>query len=245
MVHYNNSNHMKIEKDIIGHALTDYYFHKEENVILIHSPDFEEDEIPVSWYFRSFDQMPGIEKTAMSLCKGEILDLGAGAGSHSLYLKSAGKKVTAADISEGACKVMKERGIEKVWKGDIYSIPQKPYDTVLMMMNGIGITGTINGLEDFLDYLPKIVAGKGQLIFDSSNLIYLFQNDEGIAQIDLNERYYGEIDFQMEYKNQKGDHFQWLYVDFDTISGMCEKRNYKIELLDEGDNLQYLARILF
>ena len=66
---------MKIEKDIIGHALTDYYFHKEENVILIHSPDFEEDEIPVSWYFRSFDQMPGIEKTAMSLCKGEILDL--------------------------------------------------------------------------------------------------------------------------------------------------------------------------
>lgn len=231
--------------DILGNALIDFHFNKINGNIIIHSPDFEQDEIPVSWYFRDYDAMPEIEKEALSFCKGSILDIGAGAGSHALYLQSKEFDVTGMDISEGGCRVMRDRGVRKVINSDVYTPNNNKYDTVLMMMNGIGITSSIQGLESFLDFVPGLLESSGQIIFDSSNLIYLYQDDHNVAEINLAGEYYGEIEFQMEYNGVFGKIFRWIYVDFDTISAMCEKRKLKIELLHEGENLQYLARILF
>lgn len=234
-----------MKEDITGSALRDYHFNGKKEKIRIYSPDFDVDEIDVSWYFRTHDMMPEIEKTALKLCKGEILDMGAGAGCHSIVLQERGLEVYAADISEGACEVMKSRGVKKVWNKAVYDLPDKQFDTILMMMNGIGITGSMEGLEHFLDFLPRILKPGGQLVFDSSNLIYLFRDDDNFTRIDLAGRYYGEIDFQMEYNGIKGDVFQWLYIDFDNLSNLCEKRNYHLEFIKKGENLQYLARILF
>ena len=230
--------------DILGQALEDYHFKGNSGKLIIHSPDFEDDDMAVSWYFRKFGEMPELEQYALSLCRGRVLDAGAGAGSHSLFLQEQGLDVTAMDSSPGACRVMKDRGVKKVVQGDIFTSIDKKYDTMLMLMNGIGITSTLDGLDRFLDYLPGYLEEGGQLVFDSSNLIYLFQDRDGVAEINLAGTYYGEIEFRMEYLKQRGPFFRWLYVDFDLISEMCEDRGFRIEFLQKGDNLQYLARIL-
>ena len=83
----------------------------------------------------------------------------------------------------------------------------------------------------------------GQLLIDSSDLIYLYENEDGSVDIDLNGSYYGEVDFMMQYKNMKGEAFDWLYVDFETLSFHAEQNGFHAELVFEGEHYDYLARI--
>ena len=229
--------------DIIGIALENYYFHKKNLAIIIHSPDFDEDEIRPSWYFRNFEEMPEIEKNALGKCRGRILDVGAGAGSHSLYLQKTGNNVTAMDISPGACNVMKARGIRNIIQQNIYHLSSEKFDTILMLMNGIGLCSTIEGFEIFLSKLEGILLPGGELIFDSTNLIYLYSEEEMEMLKEEEHKYYGEIEFQMEYLGDLSEPFSWLYIDFKELSKSAAKFNYKSEILFEGQNLHYLARI--
>lgn len=235
---------MKIHYDLLGMALVDFISGKQNAKVTIHSPYFEDDEIPVNWYFRDFDIMPPVEQRALELSYGAILDAGAGAGSHAMYLTKKGLQVTALDISAGACEVMQKRGLPSVIQGDILNFTQQKWDTILMMMNGIGVFGNIDTLGSFLEKLPGMLNPGGQVLFDSTNLIYLFENDNGEIEINLNREYYGQISFQMEYEGFITPEFQWLYIDFDTLSFMAESHGLKVELLLNGDNYQYLARII-
>jgi SAM-dependent methyltransferase len=235
---------MRVHNDLLGMALNDFYSGDRKAKILVHSPDFEVDEIPVSVYFRDYQAMPDIEKHALQLCSGRILDVGAGAGSHCLYLQKMGKDITALDISGGACEVMKQRGVQKIIQGNIFDYDEKKYDSLLMMMNGIGICGNIEILDNFLAQLPRLLVPGGQLIFDSTNLIYLYQDEHKLAEIDINDRYFGEIQFRLEYENYFTPSFDWIYIDFDTLSWMVERKGMTAEKILEGDNYHYLARIL-
>lgn len=232
-----------METDIIGKALENYYFHKKNLPIIIHSPNFDEDEIKPSWYFRNFEKMPELEKNALEKCRGRILDVGAGAGSHSLYLQKAGKNVTAMDISPGACNVMTARGVRNVIHQNIYHLSSEKFDTILMLMNGIGLCSTIEGLEIFLSKLEGILLAGGELIFDSTNLIYLYSEEEQKLRKEEEQKYYGEIEFRMEYLGNLSEPFSWLYIDFKELSKTAAKFNFKSEILFEGSNLHYLARI--
>ena len=225
-------------------ALSDYLQGNRNAKLKVHSPDFEEDEINVSWYFRKYENMPEIEKKALDLCYGSILDVGAGAGSHALHLQKNSNKVTALDISGGACETMRMRGIGTTVQKDFFDYRDEKYDTILMLMNGIGITGTIENLSNYLDMLPDILNPGGQLLFDSTNLIYLYQDLNGVASIDLNNNYYGEVKFRLEYDGFFTEQFSWLYIDFDTIAGMAEEKGLVPEFLMEGENYHYLARIM-
>lgn len=232
-----------MDTDIIGIALEDYYFHNKDLPIIIYSPDFDKDEVMPSWYFRNFEEMPELEKIALEKCSGKILDAGAGAGSHSLYLQKAGKNVTALDISAGACNVMTERGVRNVIQQNIYQLGAEKYDTILMLMNGIGIFGTIKRFDIFLSKLESILLPGGELIFDSSNLIYLYSEKEREMLAKEEQKYYGEIEFRMEYQGNLSEPFSWLYIDIEELSKSAAKFNYKSEILFEGSNLHYLARI--
>lgn len=220
-----------------------YYQNQKDTPIIIHSPDFDEDQILPSWYFRAFDEMPDIEKFALGKCKTKVLDVGAGAGSHALYLQNLGKQVTALDISGGACRVMRERGIKRVVQKDIFELKSEKFDTILMLMNGIGLFGNLEGLDLFLSKLGNLLEKDGELIFDSSDLSYLYSEEEMELELMEGLRYYGEIEFQMEYIGKRSDPFNWLYIDFDELEKRAAKYNFKAEILMEGDNLQYLARI--
>ena len=234
---------MKIHNDLLGLALMDFYSGKHDGKIIIHSPDFDEDEIKVEWYFRDFPSMPYLEKKALEFCYGKTLDVGAGAGSHSLFLQDKGLDIYAMDISAGACNVMRSRGISAVIQGDIFQLTSNKWDTILMMMNGIGVFGNINNLDAFLEKLPSLLNPGGQLLFDSTNLIYLFENEQGEIEIDLNREYYGQISFQLEYRDLYSPKFDWLYMDYDTLSSMADSKGLHTELLATGENYHYLARI--
>ncbi len=235
----------KHHDDVLGLALKDFLSTGKERDIIVHSPDFEDDVIPVSYYFRKRNQLPPLEKDALALCRGRVLDAGAGAGSHALILQEKGFDVTTLDISVGACDVMKQRGVKKVVREDIFNAREGKFDTILMLMNGIGLVKSIAGLKIFLKRLPEILNQGGQVIFDSTNLVYLLQQDDGSVLLNLNDVYYGEIEFQLEYAGFISESFNWLYIDFDTLDWLTDNAGISSELIREGENMSFLGRITF
>lgn len=235
------------QKDPMGLAIADFYKNGVAGRLRVFSPQFEEDEIPVETLFREYDEMPEIEQKALQLASGRILDVGAGAGCHALALQEMGKDVTAIDISPLSIETIKKRGVEKAELQDFFDMAQEEghyqYDTILMLMNGSGIIGKIAKINGFFGYLDKILTPDGQLLMDSSDLRYIFENEDGSLDIDLAAGYYGELDYQMQYKRTKGDRFPWLYIDAATLQMYAEENGFKAEIILEGDHYDYLARI--
>ena len=228
---------MDKNKDIFGKAIAGYYKEKDETPITVHSPDFENDEIPVAYLFRDFEEMPKLEQEALKLCKGSILDVGCGAGSHALYLQNELKLVVKAiDTSSGAIEIAKERGLKNAVVQDFYKISSERFDSILMLMNGTGIIGKLDNIDDFLQHCHKLLNDDGQLILDSSDLIYLF-DDEFIDS----EEYYGELTYELSYKGETSDPFDWLYVDKEILQKAAHNNNFSCEIVLEGEHYDYLA----
>lgn len=232
------------KNDPMGSAILDYQKTGKAGKLRVLSSMFEDDEIPAVHLFRNEEQMPDIERTALGMAKGKILDIGAGAGCHSIALQNKGFKVTAVDISPLSCQAMKDRGIQDVRNIDILDndITEK-FDTILMLMNGTGIAGTVDGLGPMLQKVSSLLSEDGCILIDSSDLIYLYENEDGSVDIDLAGSYYGEIDYKMVYKKVKGEPFNWLYADFSLLSSEAEKVGLKCELIEEGEHYDYLAKI--
>ena len=174
-----NVNKFKSNADIFGKAIKDYFQQKKAQDIIVHSPDFEDDVIPVSYLFRTYDKMPLLEKVALDQCRGKTLDVGCGAGSHSLYLQEERKlKITAIDTSKGAMETYRERGIKDARAISFYEISEEKYDTILLLMNGTGIIGKMANLDHFFLKLKELLQPNGQVLLDSSDLSFLFDPDE-------------------------------------------------------------------
>lgn len=233
---------MTPDKDPMGAAIADYWKHGVAGRLRVFSPDFEEDEIPVETLFRTFDEMPALEQEALRLATGHILDVGAGAGCHSLALQDMGKDVTAVEISPLSAKTMREQGVANVLEQDFFTLDGQ-YDTILMLMNGIGIVGTLNRLPQFFRHIRHILNPDGQLLLDSSDLCYLFEDEEGLIELPDSDRYYGELEYQMQYKKIKGDPFPWLYIDEDTLAAEAAKSGFTFEVIARGEHYEYLAKL--
>ena len=234
---------MKEDKDILGTALKSFFFDKDRNKLWVLSEEMDKDEMPVEYFLRDFENMPEIEKIALQNCKGKVLDIGACAGSHALWLQEQMIDVTAIDHSKGCIEVMKKRGVKQVVEKDIFGFKEGHYDTVLLLMNGIGISESLDELPAFLDIIKDMISENGQILFDSSDLKYLYLEGDGSLMIDLNAPYYGEINFRYEYKNQKGSWFKWLYIDEQLMEDFALKAHLKMEVLHRGGNSDYLARL--
>lgn len=230
-------------KDPMGRAIHDYFHTGKAAKLRVLSSMFYEDEIPVATLFRGFAGMPALEQRAMEECRGHILDIGAGSGCHSLVLKERGHEVTAIDISELSVGVMKERGIDARNIDFFDESFMEKFDTLLLAMNGIGIVGCTENLEKFFRSVKRLLAPGGQILLDSSDIKYVFMDDDGIMDIDLAAGYYGEVDYTMRYKNIKGEKFYWLYIDFDTLSMYAEEHGFKCEKIADGEHYDFLARL--
>ena len=226
----------------MGRAIAEYWETKTADRLRVFSPMFEEDEIPLTTLFRSYEDMPEIERKAIDMAKGRILDVGAGAGCHSLVLQERGMDVTAIDISPLSVETMKERGVEKVIEQDFFTM-EGQFDSILMLMNGIGIVGTLERMPEFFRQLDKILAPEGQLLCDSSDISYVFEDEEGLIDIPNEMDYYGEHSFRMQYKDTIGEPFDWLYIDEDTLKEKARRYGYTAEVMAEGEHYDYLARI--
>lgn len=234
---------MKTDKDPMGAAIRDYYLKGKASRLRVFSPDFDEDEMPVPTLFRSFKEMSPLEQKALELSKGKILDVGAGSGCHSLALQEMGKNVVAIDISPLSVQTMKDRGVKIVKEINFFQIEGEFFDTILMLMNGAGIIGKIDKLPVFFSHIKSLLAPDGILLLDGSDLRYLYEEEDGSFMIDLNDNYYGEMEFYMQYKDIKGDQFPWLYIDFNTLQMYAEENGFKAELILLGDHYDYLAKI--
>lgn len=232
------------EKDPMGRAIFDYYHTRKAGKLRVLSSMFYEDEIPVPTLFRTFDEMPVQEQKAIELCRGRVLDVGAGSGCHSIVLKDRGLDVTAIDISELSVEAMKERGLDARNINFFDETFAERFDTILLAMNGIGIVGKTERLPEFFRSIKRLLAPDGQVLLDSSDIRYVFMDDDGVMDIDLAAGYYGEIDYKMRYKNITGEPFDWLYIDFDTLSMYAEEHGFKCEKCIDGEHYDYLARII-
>ncbi|MCD4683997.1 MAG: class I SAM-dependent methyltransferase, partial [Bacteroidales bacterium] len=195
-------------------ALWDYFKEKEKTFLVIHSNKGDDETVPVKYFFRTFDEMPDIEKKALTLCYGKVLDIGAGSGCHSLFLQDKMFDVTALDFRLGLTNLMKERGLKKVICEDIFKYQSEKFDTLLMLMNGIGLVGDLKGLSRFLKHSRNLLNKGGQILLDSSDLMFMYQEEDDSVKINLNEGYYGEVEYRFEYNGIKGEPFKWLFVDF-------------------------------
>lgn len=232
--------------DPIGRAVYDFHYHSINQPIIVHSDDFDDDSIDTNYLFRSYRQMPALEKKAMTLCRGAVLDVGACAGAHSIYLQSKGFEVTALETSAFCCQVLKNRNILTVIQQDIFKFTNQKFDTILLLMNGTGIAGTLAGLDVLFHHLGTLLNPGGQILIDSSDLIYLYEQEDGSAVIDISaENYYGELVFQTEYKNWVSKPFTWLYVDLNNLENAIEKNQLKLNKVIKGQHYDYLAQITF
>ncbi len=229
--------------DVFGKAISAYYHEKDETPILVHSPDFDDDEILVPYLFRDFKEMPELEQAALEKASGKVLDVGCGAGSHALFLQNEKKlEVTAIDISEGALEICKLRGINDVRKIDYFDLKNELFDTILLLMNGTGIIEKLENLDKFFQHSKTLLSKNGQILIDSSDLSYLFDPDEdGGIWIDPDAPYYGELEFSISYKGEQSAEFLWLYLDFNSLELAAQENNFSCELVKKGEHYDYLA----
>ncbi len=233
---------MTKENDPMGRAIAEYQTTGRAERLRVFSPMFDEDEIPVATLFRDVDLMPAIEREALRLTRGATLDVGAGAGCHSLPLQARGIDVTAIDISPLAVETMRQRGVRRATEQDFYDTRGK-YDTILMLMNGIGIVGTLAEMPRFFSQLDRILAPGGQVLCDSSDICYVFENEDGIIELPPSEGYYGELEYRMQYRDTIGEPFAWLYIDPDTLAEQALRHGFRAEVIARGDHYDYLALI--
>jgi len=232
------------KKDPFGKACLAYLKGIKGLEIVVASDHAEDDTIPVDYLFRKYENMPLIEQTALDLCRGKILDIGAGAGCHSSYLKSIGHNITAIDQSPGAVTAMKEQNISAK-NLDFFNLNEEDkYDTLIALMNGTGIAGTVENFSNFLVKCSKLLNYNGQLLIDSSDIIYLFENDEELYNFS-GDKYYGEVEYQMKFDNESSDWFNWLYLSYGKLQEICKQQNCQCEMVVEGDHFDYLAKISF
>ena len=236
------ANLLSPQKDPMGSAIADYFAKGRAAKLRVFSSQFEEDEIPAEQLFRTFDEMPELEQEALRLASGKILDCGAGSGCHALALQEMGKEVEAIDISSLSVEVMQKRGVRQAYQINLFdeNYLQK-FDTILMLMNGSGIIGKLENMGAFFAKMKQLLNPGGCIYMDSSDLRYLFEDEDGSFLVDLAAGYYGEIDFRMQYKQIKGEPFDWLYVDFQTLSYYAAENGFKAELVKEGQHYDYLA----
>ncbi len=233
-----------MNKDIFGEAIKDYYDQNYSEDIIVQAPDFDDDIIPIPYLFRSYPEMPILEQKALDLCYGKVLDVGCGAGSHSLYLQNEKKlEVTALDISEGVIEVTKKRGVQVAFVEDLYNLQSETFDTLLFLMNGSGIIGKLDNIDRFLSHIKKLINPKGQILIDSSDISYLFTDEDGGFWVDASAGYYGEMQYRLQYKNLQSDWFNWLYIDYTTLQNAANAHGFLCELICEGDSKDYLARL--
>ncbi len=229
------------DKDIFGKCCVDYFNGEKDASITVNTDVAETDQLPAKHLFRSFEDMPVHEQKAIQQARGKILDIGACAGSHSLYLQELGYDVTSLDISEGCCEVMIKRGVKNVVCQDILKHEGTTYDSILLLMNGIGIAGSLPNLPELLDHLRTLLNPGGKIIFDSSDLQYLYLEDDGSFCIPLTDKYYGELIYNLEYKGKKSGEFNWFFIDQYTVEAVANECNFKMQFIAEGPHYDYVA----
>jgi SAM-dependent methyltransferase len=230
------------QKDLFGQALYDYWHKNNPQDMLTWTQLTEKEVLPVSYLFRSYDEMPEPEQVALKLSKGKILDVGAGSGTHSLYLQKQGKDVTALEISEISCRLMRERGVKNIIQSDFFEFSGQKFDTILFLMNGIGIVEKAIYAGRLFEKVQELLTPEGQALIHSSDLKYLYQTPAGYQM--PKEGYYGDVRFFVQYKDDIQS-FDWTYIDEQTLQIFANQYGFSAEKIAESEYGDFLLQVKF
>ncbi|WP_179376609.1 class I SAM-dependent methyltransferase [Winogradskyella wichelsiae] len=229
-------------KDIFGQALLDYQNGNYSEDLITSTNISDEDHLPLPYLFRSYAEMPKLEQEALKISEGKILDVGCGSGSHSLWLQEKGFQVKAIDSSKGAIEVAKKRGVLHAELKPLLE-ETETFDTILLLMNGTGIFQELSEVSKHLNHLKSLLNTDGQILIDSSDISYMYEDEDGGMWLDLNQSYPGELDYFLSYKGKKEKPMKWLYLDFETLKTACLTVGLKCEKVMDGEHFDYLARL--
>ena len=230
-------------KDLMGRAIWDYYYQENPEDLQTETSISELDDLPVSYLFRDYQEMNALEKKALDLSFDKVLDVGSGAGSHSLYLQNERKlEVTALDISPKSIEVCKARGVKNAICEDLLQFSEKDFDTILLLMNGTGIFQSLEHIDQYLQKLKSLVAENGQILLDSTDILYMYDQDEDGGVLVPATGYYGELDYYLHYKGESELPMKWLYLDFDTLENAAIANSFKIQKIEQLED-SYLAQL--
>lgn len=230
-------------KDLMGRAIWDYYYQQNPEDLQTETSISELDDLPVSYLFRDYQEMNALEKKALDLSFGKVLDVGSGAGSHSLYLQNERKlEVTALDISPKSIEICKARGVKNAICEDLLQFSEKDFDTILLLMNGTGIFQSLEHIDQYLQKLKSLVAENGQILIDSTDILYMYDQDEDGGVLVPATGYYGELDYYLHYRGESEESMKWLYLDFDTLENAAIANGFKIQKIEQLED-SYLAQL--
>jgi cyclopropane fatty-acyl-phospholipid synthase-like methyltransferase len=229
----------------LGMALLAYHSGNTDACFTITRDDGFEQTVPVK-VFSEAHQFPDIEVRALDLCFGTVLDVGAAAGRHSLELHRRGMEVWSLDVLPETKQIMSERGVPRPNIGDVLSYSERVFDTVLMLMNGIGMVGTPQRLDEFLRHAHRLASPGGQILCDSID-VSVTQAPIHVAYRTKNiERgfYPGQQRFTIKYEGVLGAPFDWLHLDFASLAKHCQAADWNCQLIHQKPDGHYLARII-
>ena len=230
-------------KDLMGRAIWDYFYQKNPEDLQTETSISELDDLPVSYFFRTYKEMNALEQKALDLSFGKVLDVGAGAGSHSLYLQNKRNlEVTALDISPKSIEICKARGVENAVCEDFLKFSNDKFDTILLLMNGTGIFQSLKNLDQYLQKLKNLISENGQILLDSTDILYMYDQDDDGGVLVPAIGYYGELDYYIHYKGESELPMKWLYLDFNTLKNAAIANGFKIQKIKQLDD-SYLAKL--
>jgi SAM-dependent methyltransferase len=227
----------------LARAFQAYQGGREDVEVLVHTDEGEADRLPVSLFFRGPDGLRGPDRAALARSRGRILDVGAGVGAVALILQEMGRTVTALEVIPEAVAIMALRGVEHPVEGTLHDLPpNRAFDTVLVLMNGAALAGTLAGLPPFLRVLRGLTDPGGQVLMDSTDLL-TGSGWEPTSNPESLEEYPGNLHYQMEFRGVRGAPFPQLFVDPATLGIMAGEEGWAAEVVWQGDGGEYLARL--
>ena len=230
-------------KDLMGRAIWDYFYQENPEDLQTETSISELDDLPVSYLFRNYKEMNALEKKALDLSFGKVLDVGAGAGSHSLYLQNKRNlDVAALDISPKSIEICKARGVKNAVCEDFLKFSNDKFDTILLLMNGTGIFQSLKNVDQYLQKLKNLISENGQILLDSTDILYMYDQDDDGGVLVPATGYYGELDYYIHYKGESELPMKWLYLDFNTLKNAAIANGFKIQKIKQLDD-SYLAKL--
>ena len=227
--------------DVLGDCIRKAYKTNKDVWIDLELNGHSDESMNASYFLRSFEEMPILERRAMKLSKGKILDVGAAAGSHSLYLQKLGYDVTSLEQSEICCEVMQERGLNQVICKNLFDFNTvAKYDTILLLMNGWGMGATFDGMYNFLLKLTSLLNPGGQIIGDTSDIRY-WSEEKSDDTLTISNLYHGEVIFKVSHGSQSQE-FNWIYPSPNLLFDYFKSFDLDGSIEAEGPNWDYLIQ---
>lgn len=229
-----------------GLSLLDYYRGNRTATMTIIRDDGLAVQLPASGFFRDAQELK-IEHFALDMAYGRILDAGAGAGIHSVFLQKKGFPVCSIDVSPEAVLLMRDQGVIDVRQADIMEFSGEKFDTIIMLGHGIGAVENMSGLSYFLRQAKNLLTPDGQILLtsvdvrfsrDPRDLEYQKQNIES-------GRYFGEVRMQFKYGDLTGPVCGWLQLDAQTLKERANESGLDCEVIIQQDDGNYLAKLSF